>query len=92
MLGKSSLGVINSKNSDIKDSIPYLEDCQNTFSYVYENLASWADETTIGKQLRDDLARYNRYLNENLIGLKKVTETLDDFVETQTKYNNGQNI
>lgn len=92
MLGKSALDVINSKNSAIKDNLPALEDCLNTFSYVYENLASWADETTIGQKLRDDLARYNGYLNDNLIGLKKVTGILDDFVETQTKYNNGQSI
>lgn len=73
--------------SDAKSSV--LDDCWNTFQYVVNNLESWADETTIGNELKVSLMKLVDSVESVNNELDKLCKQTFEFIDHQEAINRG---
>ena len=95
-LGETAISKIISAERDIHCALgndsnwPGMKASWNTFQYVARNLAGWAEDTVIGKELQKEMVA----LSDALEQLIKKTEQLDlaivNFANAQRKLNNMQ--
>ena len=90
-LGNSQLNTFECDRMDISLIISQkMRNSWNTFNYVSKNLSAWADETTIGKELREDLIKTVDYLQQLLDLTDEFICKLDNFASAQRAINNGK--
>lgn len=88
-LGRTKIEEVKNGISSINYYISEFDDCLNTFNYVVTNLSEWADETTIGSDLRDKLQKLTNAVRDTNNYTKNLVENLNNFVERQEQYNIG---
>lgn len=89
-LGNSQLNTFECDRMDISLIISQkMRNSWNTFNYVSKNLAAWADETTIGADLRNDLIKTCEYIEELLDNTEEFNKKLDNFAALQREINKG---
>lgn len=88
-LGRTQTQSIIHDVIDIDLSRTNIDDCINTFQYVVKSLSEWADETTIGNELRSELVT----LVETVENLNEKTgqlmQTVNEFAARQERINNN---
>lgn len=88
-LGKSTIATVREKTTNVKQLCSVdLKDCWNTYQYVSDNLANWADETTIGNDLRQNMINLSTALNELLSRTTELGTKIEKFADTQESINN----
>lgn len=93
------VGFGNSQIGAIRDLLPNLEricdrelaDQYNTFQYVVKNLEKWADETTIGKDLRSDMLKLVQEFEHLMYNTKSYVHDMDEFLRAQQRINDTNN-
>ena len=66
-----------------------LPDELNTFTYVVNNLRTWADDTTIGAELIAELEKINNAIQKLLDSSILLDNEIKEFIERQKAINNG---
>ena len=66
-----------------------LYDQWNTFQYVTKNISGWADDTTIGKEVRESLKLLTDCFYSMVANTEKLTQVLKEFINEQKTINNG---
>jgi len=87
-LGKTTISSVREKTATIKQLITTdLNDCHNTYQYVSNNLGNWADETTIGKELQNNMIDLSKALRELLDRTTDLGNKIEKFADTQESIN-----
>ena len=73
--------------SDVKQNV--LNDCWNTFQYVVNRLESWADETTVGNELKTSLMQLVDSVESVNNELDKLCAQMNEFIQSQETTNRG---
>ena len=84
-IGTSGLETLGAKVDNIEKTIGFgnenmecIYSCWNTFQYVGKNLSLWADETTIGANVKQNITQ----LTNALYNLMQTTNSLNNKIET----------
>lgn len=89
-LGKTDITNLKDKIAEIKSlNNDTVMDCWNTFQYIAKNLDNWADETTIGSDLRADMSKITEAVRDNANQTNSWISKLETFVEEQEVLNKG---
>ena len=89
-LGRTQIAQLREKIYSIEETrINVLDDCWNTFQYVVNHLSEWADETTIGSELRKDLLELVNSVEKLNNSLRDIKSRTDEFIAKQENLNRG---
>jgi len=93
-LGISSIGKMMDHLEKIKGAIKYgdvYSECVystwNTFNYVAKNLSVWADETTIGANVKQNVNQLSDALKILMDSTEKLNKKMDEFITYQKSLN-----
>lgn len=86
-LGRTQINSVTFDIMDIDNTKAAMEDCINTFQYVVNHLQNWADETTIGNELRSDLQGLVEQITRLDNETRKLTSTINEFLARQRRIN-----
>jgi len=90
-LGNSQLNALECDRMDIDLIVDQqMKNSWNTFQYVAKNLQAWADETTIGSELRQNLIKLTEGLDATLRNTHNLTNAVGKFVQNQRRLNDGK--
>ena len=95
-LGNTSLKTVSTCNDNIKIEISYgnetldcVYSCWNTFDYVSKNLSAWADETTIGAEVKQQMTQLSNALLSLMDSTNKLNTKVSSFISNQEHLNSG---
>ncbi len=89
-LGESQIRSLSGEVAEMVEAKALvLDDCWNTFQYVVNHLSEWADETTIGNELRSDLSKLVDDIKRINDGLKNLYDRTHEFMDIQKNLNRG---
>lgn len=93
-LGKTGTANLESKNYEIFNAIKFgneqsesIYSVWNTFNYVAKNLSGWADETTIGTNVKQNIINLSNSLYDLMVSTNKLNDKLDKFIFSQKQLN-----
>lgn len=86
-LGRTQINSVTFDIMEIDNTKAAMEDCINTFQYVVNHLQNWADETTIGNELRADLQGLVEQIKRLDNETRKLTSTINEFLARQRRIN-----
>ena len=86
-LGRTQINSVTFDIMDIDNTKAAMEDCINTLQYVVNHLQNWADETTIGNELRADLQGLVEQITRLDNETRKLTSTINEFLARQRRIN-----
>lgn len=86
-LGRTQINSVTFDIMEIDNTKAAMEDCINTFQYVVNHLQNWADETTIGNELRADLQGLVEQITRLDNETRKLTATINEFLARQRRIN-----
>lgn len=88
-LGNTQTRTCRNSLYNINARIVKLDDCLNTFDYVVSNLSVWADETTVGSQMKENLEKLTKAVYSTIESSKTISNNIKEFLDLQEQYNNG---
>lgn len=95
-LGNRTISETKQKNENVKAAISFgneQSECVystwNTFSYVAKNLSVWANETTIGANVKQNVTQLSNALYNLMESTNKLNSKVDTFLSNQDKLNGG---
>ena len=87
-IGNSQLMVLDNDTKDISlIATQRMRNSWNTFQYVSKNLRAWADETTIGTDIVNNLIAISDELEHALDNMDAFLKTVDKYIQTQRAAN-----
>ena len=90
-LGNSQLNALECDRMDIDLIVDQkMKNSWNTFQFVANELQAWADDTTIGSELRQNLIDLTKGLDDTLRNTRNLTNAVGKFVQNQRRLNDGK--
>lgn len=87
-LGRSKISKVQNLSSDIRGEVNgTIADCWNTFNYVSQSLSSWASETEIGSESRENAQKLADCLKQMIDAINTHQNNVDSFLNQQIQLN-----
>lgn len=88
-LGSNDLSKLSLCQDNIDSMVQEWKDCLNSFQYVTNNLREWADETTVGEEIRGNSNKLNELLVDTIECIEDLLSQLTKLGIDQQKINQG---
>ena len=88
-LGKTDIKHLENNMINIYSLNLENKDCWNTFQWVTRQLEEWANETTIGNQMKENSQKLSALLEQTINNIDKLVTRISEFNRIQREYNRG---
>jgi len=87
-LGRTDIANLREKVNAIRSiNNVTMMDCWNTFQYITRNLDSWANETVIGNEMKQDLNVITQSVRDNIDQTERWLRFIEQYATEQEQIN-----